>query len=232
MQNEIKEEIIENIKRVFLNFLGKNERQLLAQFGINEKNKSRYSQLTSKILSTGKLSAKLLKQSNLIVKTIRVQQTGKMKESISFPYFSFDGIITQDWFSSDLRKSFYDKTFVFVVFQENQEGIYTLSKIKTWSISLEQLDTELRNTWSLTKELIASGHIVKSISHQKSGKVVYHTYFPGSSSNDICHVRPHAANFRDQKHLPVPDILTGMDYYMKQSFWLNNTFIEQVISEQ
>ena len=57
------------------------------------------------------------------------------------------------------------------------------------------------------------------------------TNFPGMSENKYCHVRPHAQNANDTYPLPVSDILTGVNEYTKQCFWLNNNYILKIINE-
>ena len=51
------------------------------------------------------------------------------------------------------------------------------------------------------------------------------------SENKYCHVRPHAQNANDTYPLPVSDILTGVNEYTKQCFWLNNNYILNIINE-
>lgn len=58
--------------------------------------------------------------------------------------------------------------------------------------------------------------------------IVYNN-FPGMSENHVAHVRPHAINSSDCYELPVADLLTGVTKYTKQSFWLNNEFIESIV---
>ena len=60
-------------------------------------------------------------------------------------------------------------------------------------------------------------------------KLIIYNNFPGMSENPVAHVRPHALNALDCFDLPVPDALTGITKYTKQSFWLNNEFIKSII---
>ena len=49
--------------------------------------------------------------------------------------------------------------------------------------------------------------------------------------NGVCHVRPHGRNAKDTNPLPVKDKLTNATEYTKQCFWLNNSYIKEIISE-
>ena len=54
------------------------------------------------------------------------------------------------------------------------------------------------------------------------------TYFP-DVKNEVAHVRPHASTTKDVYPLPVPDQLTHATEYTKHSFWLNKSYIRDVI---
>ena len=92
------------------------------------------------------------------------------------------------------------------------------------------LDNEIKNTWVLTSSVIKNGNIVKDF---QKGK--YISNFPGSTFNNVCHVRPHDSKGIDKtckgSILPVPDQLTGLTRYTKHCFWLDRTFILSIICD-
>ena len=55
------------------------------------------------------------------VKTIRVNESGKVKESMSFPKFSFIQLAQDSWEESAIREMFYGTRFMFVVFKVSQD---------------------------------------------------------------------------------------------------------------
>ena len=57
------------------------------------------------------------------------------------------------------------------------------------------------------------------------------TNFPGISESYLLHVRPHARNAADTFPLPVRDKLTGATEYTKHCFWINNSFISEIVAD-
>ena len=115
---------------------------------------------------------------------------------------------------------------MFFVFK-NVNDHYVFYKIKLWNMPNHDIENHVKYIWLKTQECVVSGKIVKKI--EKNGKRI--TNFPGISSNNICHVRPHARNTNDTYPLPVRDKVSGLTEYMKHCFWLNNKYIEQILKD-
>lgn len=221
----------ETIFQAFENFIGKTSKELCSFFNVDSKSKSLLEILVSRILGIkGKAnnSTELIR-SNIVLKTIRVQENSNVKESMSFPTFDFKKIIETSWKESDIRNLFLKQTFLFVVFKEEKID-YRLVGIKFWQMPLDVLDNDVRKVWEKTVSVIKSGDIVAGIKHLKTGKGIVISNFPGMSFNKVCHVRPHAQNSNDTYELPVPDKLTGMTNFTKQCFWLNSLYIKEIIN--
>ena len=144
---------------------------------------------------------------------------------MSFPTFKFEEIINETWEDSELREMFNTTKFMFAVFKE-YDGTYHFDSVKFWNMPIYILDNDVKDVWTKTVSIIETGNIVKEV---KNGNRI--TNFPGMSENDYCHVRPHAQNANDTYPLPVSDILTGVNEYTKQCFWLNNNYILKIINE-
>lgn len=206
-------------------YYGKTEKELADMFNIHSNAKNVFELYVSAMLGiTGKISNtdEFLK-ANILPKTIRIEENGKIVESMSFPAFKFDEIIKESWDDSTLRNLFSQTKFMFIIFKAHRNQ-YCFEKIVFWNMPIKILDAEIKNVWQKTIEIIKTGEIVREI---KNGKK--YTNFPGMSANGICHVRPHARNKGDVYSLPYPDKLTGQKKYTKQCFWLNNGFIEKII---
>ena len=162
------------------------------------------------------------------VKTIRVQENGSIKESMSFPYFEFNDIFIQDWEDSDLRNMFASTKYMFVIFRERAGELY-FDSIKFWHMKEADLDKYVRPVFEKLKAVISSGKIVSYVTKNSAGKLIRHTNFPGMSDNPIVHVRPHARDANDTCDLPVPDRLTGLTAFTKQCFWLNSSYVASII---
>lgn len=228
----IDEDLKNSISCSFNKYLGKSTDELSACFLLNPKTKNYLEMVASRILGyKGKANQSLeLTRSNVVIKTIKMQKNGKIKESMSFPNFEFKKIIETSWAESDLRKMFFTQTFLFVVFKDSGDETI-LSHIKFWKISENVLENEVKNVWDKTVEVIKNGNIVSGLKELKNGKAVLKTNFPGISFNGVCHVRPHARNSDDTYELPFPDKKTGIVRFTKQCFWLNNTYIEKIVGQ-
>lgn len=173
-------------------YFGKSQTELKRTFSLESSAKNINEVLLSKMLGIdGKLtsSAELLK-SNIIPKTIRIQKTGHIKESMSFPTFKFTEIIQQKWEDSDFYKVLKNSVFMFVIFNENDMGDYIFSRIKFWRMSEKDL-LEARNVWEKTAEIIRKG-----VKLEFDGRVTRNN-LPSGSESPVAHVRPHARNAQD-----------------------------------
>ncbi len=217
----------ESIEEKLSFYKGKMIDELCEMFKIDSKAKNLNEILITRMLGVkGRLSSTdEFVKANIVPKTIRVESTGRIKESMSFPTFKFEEIVEQQWEESDLREMFETTKFMFVVFRQYC-GMYYFDSIKFWNMPISILDNDVKDVWEKTVNVIKSGDIVKEI---KNGKRI--TNFPGMSENEYCHVRPHAQNALDVYPLPVKDILTGEDKYTKQCFWLNSSYILKIINE-
>ncbi len=216
----------ESIIKKVAPYIGMTESQLLGLFELDTVAKSRFEMIFTRMLGLkGKLSkvSEFIK-ANIQVKTIRVEDTGKIKESMSFPAFKFTEIVNQEWEDSDIYKLFETKKFMFVVFKKIN-GEYTFDNIVFWNMPYEDLNVYFKTIWLETRKIIANGDIVKFVDN----KGVRHTNFPGQSSNPVGHVRPHARLKTDTYPLPSTDKVTGLNVYMKYCFWLNSKYVEESI---
>lgn len=211
-------------KNLFSPYTNKKVRDIKRKFNINSKSKNVNNVICNKIIENeNKDFLKLMKENNIIIKTVRFNKKKKIKESMSFPYFQFSELYNNDWESSELYKMFKSSFFLFVAFEEELFD-YKLHSVKLWKMPLGDLNGELKDIWNHTKELIEKGSIVKEV--KKNLRI---THFKNMSETQIAHVRPHARDSNDTCELPINDLLTGATKYMKHSFWLNSAYIEKII---
>ena len=221
------------INSAFSKYKGMSESALKKEFGIESSSKNCFETISSKILNLkGKMnkSEEFLK-GNVVAKTIRVEEKGTIKESMSFPNFEFVKLANETWEDSELREIFYGTKFLFIVYKKHGDE-YCFDRVKFWNMPVDILDTKVKEVWEKTKEVILSGNIVDNVYVGNDGLTKNKTNFPGLGFNGVCHVRPHAKNAEDAYLLPKPDNLTGMVKYTKQCFWLNASFIKSIIEEK
>ena len=210
-------------------YYGKTVDELKKEFNITSSAKNINELLLAKMLGIKGKVAKTdeFLKANIIPKTIRIQENGRIIESMSFPTFKFDRIVNEEWEESDLYNTFFSTKYMFSIFKEKNVE-YVFSKIMFWHMPLTILNNEIWDVWNKTKKVIQSGKIVKEV--LPNGK--RSTNFPGMSENKYCHVRPHGKDANDTYPLPVEDRLTGLKEYTKQCFWLNASYISSIIENE
>ncbi len=230
------EKILSNNEQTFKDFInnvinkykGKTQKELMNNFNIDSTAKNLNSILVSRMFGVkGNLSEtdEFLK-ANIIPRTVRVEENGRIKESMPFPAFKYTEIVKQSWETSDLKEKLESTKYMFFVFKM-KKGEYVFNGIKLWNMPELILENEVKTMWEKTFEIIKNGNIVKKI--DDNGYRI--TNFPGMSENKVCHVRPHARDAKDTFSLPVADKLTGQKDYTKHCFWLNNNYLEEILKE-
>ena len=199
-------------------YYGMSVSTLMNMFEIEKTAKNVNERLLSKMLgvSCRVSETREFKNADIIPKTIRIQKNGKIKESMSFPSFKFTEIIDEEWDTSSLRTYLEPAKFMFVIFRENNEGVYSFERIKFWNIPYQDLE-EVRRVWERTVKIIKEGVVLEF-----DGRVT-HNNLPKATESNVAHVRPHAKDSDDT--YPLPD---GRKM-PKQSFWFNNSYLESIM---
>ena len=215
-------------------YYGLSESQIRKELSITDdpKAKNRYERYIAAMLGIkGRISHtdEFLK-ANIQLKTIRVNEDESITESMSFPTFKFEEIVKEDWEESDLREKFLTTKFMFVIFQEKNGELY-FDRIKFWNMPESLIESKVKPVFEETKKVVSEGRIVKDIVRDAKGKETRLTNFPGMTFNGVCHVRPHGRDASDTYPLPTKDQKTGLTAFTKQCFWLNNSFIREIIKK-
>lgn len=169
--------------------------------------------LTYRILGIKGNHAEEFEKANIVIKTIRIGQNNKIKESMSFPTFKFKELVKEEWETSTFGTYLSETRFLFVVYKFDEQNELRLKGCQFWNMPYDDLNIEVQKVWRLTRQILIDGLIVE----WKNGR--NYNNFPSASDNPVCHVRPHALNATDTYELP-----DGRDY-PKQCFWLNNHYI-------
>lgn len=232
------ERILKNTKYTFTEFVdnvidkykNKSQKELIQEFNIDPNTTAknlngmivaRMFNVKSKLKETDEfLKAKI------VPKTIRVEENGTIKESMSFPYFSFTDIANTDFENSKLKEELETTKYMFFVFKKSKND-YVFKGIKLWNMPENLIETNVKSMYNKTKDVILSGNIVKFI--REDGRRI--TNFPGMKENKVCHVRPHGQDSDDVLPLPVKDKFTGLTEYTKHCFWINNKYLEEILKE-
>ena len=200
-------------------FYGKTVSQLRQMCNIMSTAKNVNELILAKMLGVeGKIAqTEEFKKASIIPKTIRVQKNGKIKENMSFPTFDFIELSKEDcWEESKFYNYLAPTKFLFVIFQEQNNGEYIFEKAMFWNIPNEDLE-QVRTVWERTVKTIRNGVKLIQTSRGVSNNL------PKQTENPVAHVRPHGRDGNDRLPLPDGRMMT------KQCFWLNNTYIESQI---
>lgn len=202
-------------------YYGMTQTALKEKFDVHSNAKSLNEILLSKMLGVeGKIANTAeFKNASIVPKTIRVQESGCIKESMSFPTFRFTELIKEDWENSELRHYLEPTKFLFVIFQENEKSEYVFELAFFWNIPSNDLE-EVKKVWERTVQIIKDG-----VKIEFDGRV-HRNNLPKQAENQVAHVRPHAKDMNDT--YPLPDGRT----MPKQCFWLNRKYLEGIVSRE
>ena len=154
----------EFVLNIIAKYKGKSQNELMKEFNIDTKAKNVNSMLISRMFNVkSKLSeTEEFQKAKIIPKTIRIEENGRIKESISFPYFKYTEIVNQDWETSDLREELETTKYMFFIFKM-ENGEYIFKGIKLWNMPEIDIETSVMEMWKKTYNTIKTGNIVKSI---------------------------------------------------------------------
>ena len=231
VSKETFEDIVVNKLKAYKGF---SEDELRTQFDlIDSTSKDIFSRLTLKILNIYTETAEEFDKSNTQVKTIRLEEDGSIKESMSFSAISFLDFAEENWEESELYDYFSETRFLFVTFQK-VDGKYCLHNAFFWHMPVVDLDGEGKQNWLDAQKVVREG-----VEFRVSGKRIFNN-LPNSSKAKIFHLRPKA----NRAAYDVPSLglkkgninkdaakLPNGDFMTKQCFWLNKDYIKKQIKK-
>lgn len=193
----------------FAKFYGYTEVEIAVEIGISlPTSKHKLYVLARSILGVSKDRIQEFEKANVEMKTIRLEESGALKESMSFRQIQFAEIVNEVWENSYWLETL-TKRFFFVVFQKDNAGALRLKKVMFWAMPVTDLEIA-RKFWEDTKAKILANDF---------------DHFIKASENPVCHVRPKG---RDSYDLMAT--ATGL-MKKKKSYWLNAQYIKKAIGE-
>jgi len=186
----------------------------------SRKPKNLEAMLAYRILGIKGNHAEEFEKANIVVKTIRIEKNGRIKENMSFPTFKFKELIKEKWESCTFGNYLRQTRFLFIVYKFDANNVLRLKGCQFWNIPYDDLEIEVRKVWERTKQVLIDGLEVNKVNGKNTNN------FPKSTENKVSHVRPHAKNSKDTYELP-----DGRQY-SKQCFWLNNSYILSQLNDK
>lgn len=195
--------LIELLRMRFSPYLGMTEEELAGKFGVS-KSKNRCARITKKILGVADDSEiEEFAKAGIVPKTIRLKRSGRPKEALSFPAFSYLDLAARDFEESDFLTYLLQK-HLFVLYREDEVSKYRLWDICFWQMPEKDLE-EARRCYDQMRENVRRGRADISVK---------------STENRCCHVRPHGRDSRDTRPQPFgPPVV-------KKCFWLNQSYLQ------
>ncbi len=186
-------------------FIGRTTDDIAQELGITARKQTKnFNDLVTKAILKVKDRVIEFEKADIIVKSIVLETSGRLKESVSFPAFDYIELMKEtDWETSKIREMF-ERRFFFVVYQKRSDDARLLTKVMFWSLPIKDL-LEVKKVWQTTRKAIREGRYAD---------------LPKMSDNPVSHIRPHGRNALDV--VPTPD--GGVT--MKRCFWLNAKYVE------
>ncbi len=222
-------------------YRGKSVTELCQIFDIDtskRKPKNLESMLAFRMLGVKGNHAEEFEKAGIAVKTIRIEKTGSIEQSMSFPIIDYQELADETWDDCTFGNYLRETRFFFVIYKKDAEDVLHLSGCQFWNIPEEDLEGDVRAVWQETHDIIKDGRL--EIHVDAKGDI--HNNLPKKKNHPVSHVRPHGRDREDTKPLPEGTHLL-MDgktkacwpddtRYVKQCFWLNNTYIIRQIKEE
>jgi DNA mismatch repair protein MutH len=197
----------EFVIKKFNPFIGLTENQISQKLNFKDTiAKNKINLLSKAILGVNKKRIEEFEKADIQMKTIKVEKSGSLKESMSFAQIQYKEIIDEEWENSYWFNSL-TKRFFFVIFQKNEENELVFKKVIFWTMPSKDLETA-KLFWEDTK---------KKIIHNDFN------HFIKISDNKMCHIRPKGKN-----NLDLMETSFGTKE-KKKSYWLNSSYIKQII---
>ena len=154
--------------------------------------------------------AEEFRKSGIVIKTIRLNKNGRPAEAMSFENINyFDILEEEDWYESRLYDIFTGR-FLFIVFQEDENGIVRLTKAFFWTMPVKDLD-EASAYWLNIKNAVKNNNIAPEFFYREGDHKKFHVRPKGKNAADV------TAN---------PNGGTAKKY----CYWFNHDYIKAIVS--
>lgn len=212
-------------------YIGMSDKELCEKFGREyNKNKAQWVDLTYKMLGIKSNKAEEFEKANIVVKSIRIEQNGKIRENMSFPPFLFKNFVKENFEGSEVYRYFDETRFFFVIWKKDGE-VYRVLDSQLWNMPAQDLEYIVRDGWERIQRVIENG--VRFNKKETVKGIVVTNSLPKKGDNPIIHIRPHAKKsaYRLLDGTVIGDVekdaneLPNGEFMTTQSFWINNSYI-------
>lgn len=213
-------------------------------FDLNISAKQKYSNLSFAMIGLSSNSCEEFTKANIVMKSIRFEESGVLTESISLPPEDFLSVLNESNFEDSALYEYFEQTrFLLSIWKKEYfDGKEDCRFIGSafWGMNGLDIYGPLQACWEETKYKLEHG--VMLTPGYKGGKIVVGNDLPKmSKKGSIAHVRPHASksyhvingkvysNSGDKKDIKYAFTLPNGDMMTIQSFWLNHGYVIDVV---
>ena len=232
VKSEINENFIDYVIGLIERHIGKTDKELCCMYNRPyNNNKAQWKDLSFRMLGIKSNQAAEFEKANIVVKTIRIEENGIIKENMSFAPFKFRDLLEERWENSQVFNFFESTQYLFVNFKKQGDS-YTLIYDKLCNNPYKNLNEVIYKEWDNYRKIIKNGIIFKK-EFKKNGKIEIKNNLPGMKDTEIIHIRPHAQHaayklkdgFIEGNIKRDADELPNGEWMTKQSFWLNRDYV-------
>lgn len=228
--DELKKKSFEDIiLERFAPYFGKNYLEIAKALGQKISSaKHKYSLIANGIASRCSINdindSEEFQKSGIRLKTIRIENSGSIKESMAFKNIDYEEVFNCDsWTDSELFEIFTSR-FMFVVFKrkdqsatikinDKEENEYILDKVFFWTMPQEDVDLA-EQYWQHIRKNVVDNHIELK-------------YFWNISDNKSFHVRP-----KGTKQSYHTDANPHGGFADRYCYWFNAQYVQSIINSQ
>jgi len=219
-------------------YVGESDKELCEIFERKyNNNKSQWIDLAYRMLGIKSNRAQEFIKANIVVKAIRLEENGSMRESSPLPQMKLMEFVNEDWEDSTLYSYFEETRFLFVIFKKDGDG-YKLNGCQLWNMPRNDLDEVVRDGWEKIRSVVANG--IELTKKETARGIIIKNNLPSKKENPIIHIRPHSQKrfyilenreqIGDGTYADAEQLQDGR-WMQKQSFWINNSYILSQLDE-
>jgi len=230
LELKVEDDIEKKLIKLFGSFVGKSIQEISKELNIEVGNaKNTTNLIIKRILKFRNFSSRIkeFEQAGIVIKTVPVNKNNNYKpyEATSFPVVRFKELIQdRDYYCSSLSEQLTRIFFIPIHREKRNTPLPKAILLQPFFWSPDQKEEEtIRNEWKATIDIIKKGIKVEKVSWGESFRESNN--LPKSSGTKILHMRPHAKDSTDRDEDAYGTSVT------KQSFWLNQKFVQKIISQ-
>jgi len=208
------QDLDEIVEHFFTPFYGKSVNQIETKLNVkvSDTSKAMSFSLCRAILHIQSPKIGEFEKADIVMKTIRLEENGSLKESMSFPNIKFKEVYEENEWEDSAWYNILNHRFFFVVFRKKDGGTSkdaVLEKAFFWGMPYTQLQ-EAESFWKDTRDKIRNND---------------YNHFLKQSEHPICHVRPKGRDSLDLMETPQGN------KEKKKCYWLNREYILKILKE-